>query len=82
MQIKIYLTSIIFLFLGLNSCTNNPLDINVSDVDLTLEVKSFEKDLFSTKSSLSNDEVEKLAVNYQPFFDDFTNEIINILILK
>ncbi|MBW6483168.1 MAG: hypothetical protein K0B10_08905 [Vicingaceae bacterium] len=78
MQIKIYLTSLIFLFLGFNSCNNNPLIIDVSDVDLTLEVKSFEKDLFSTKSSLSNDEIDKLAVNYQPFFDDFTNEIINI----
>jgi len=78
MKNKFYLSTLVFLFLGVHSCYNNPLDIDVSAVELNLEVKSFEKDLFLKAGNLSNDEIEKLAINYQPFFDDFTNEIINI----
>lgn len=75
---NLYLTTLVFLLLGLHSCNNNPLDIDVSAVELNLEIKSFEKDFFLKKGNLSNDEIEKLVLSYQPFFDDFTQEIINI----
>ena len=68
---------ILFVF-SLFSCSDNPLEIDVSHVDLELDVKAFEKELFQKKDKLTNDEIDMIAQNYHPFFDDFTNQIINI----
>ena len=74
---SIYFVAIFFVF-SLFSCSENPLDIDVSHVELELEVKAFEKDLFQKKEKITNEEIDALAQKYQPFFDDFTNQIINI----
>ncbi|MDT8411874.1 MAG: hypothetical protein RQ875_05375 [Vicingaceae bacterium] len=74
---SINFVALLFAF-SLSSCTENPLDIDVSHVELELEVKAFEKELFQNEDKLTNDEIDAIAQNYQPFFDDFTNQIINI----
>jgi len=68
MKNKFYLSTLVFLFLGVHSCYNNPLDIDVSAVELNLEVKSFEKDLFLKAGNLSNDEIEKEVFKKTTFF--------------
>lgn len=72
-----YFVVILFVF-SLLSCSDNPLEIDVSHVELELEVKAFEKELFQKEKKLTNDEIDAIAQYYQPFFDDFTNQIINI----
>lgn len=74
---SVYFASILVVS-NLISCSDNPLDIDVSDVELDLKVKAFEKDLFKKEEAITNEEMEVLAQNYPSFFYDFTNEIINI----
>ena len=78
MQKKNYLSIIYLFILSFYSCTNNPLDIDTSSIQLTLKINRFEKELFNKKNNLNSTNIEKLAANYHPFFDNFTQEIINI----
>ena len=54
------------------SCGNNPLEIDVSDVNLTLTLKRFEQDLFSHKGDLTEKQIDDLNEKYTAFFQDFT----------
>lgn len=60
------------------SCGSNPLDIDVSNVKVELKLKRFDQDLFLKKKDLTPTEIESLKNNYPQFFQDFTNNIINI----
>ena len=66
------------LLTTLLSCENNPLDIDVSTVNLNLKVKRFEKDLFQNKGKITRDNVLELNNTYGLFFQDFTESVINI----
>jgi len=56
------------------SCKDNPLDIDISDITLELSTKRFEQDLFNT----SQNNEKNLQKEYDFFFTDFTEQIINI----
>jgi len=60
------------------SCGNNPLEIDVSDVNLTLTLKRFEQDLFSHKGDLTEKQIDDLNEKYTAFFQDFTQSVINV----
>jgi len=60
------------------SCRNNPLDIDVSSVELDLKVKRFDQDLFNYSSGISPENVRELNEKYGLFFQDFTQSVINI----
>ena len=74
--LKIYAALLLITF-GI-SCGNNPLDIDVSHVQITLEVNHFEKDLFQSQGTFSADAIQKLNTKYPSFFQDFTRNVINI----
>lgn len=56
------------------SCGSDPLDIDISNIELDLKIKRFEKDLFNTNKN----KPEFLKKEYGLFFQDFTEQIINI----
>jgi gliding motility-associated lipoprotein GldB len=56
------------------SCGNNPLDVDVSEIDVTLEVKRFDVDLFDTTLN----KPENLNIKYGVFFQAFTEQVIRI----
>ncbi|MGB0882357.1 MAG: gliding motility lipoprotein GldB [Vicingaceae bacterium] len=64
------------------SCGNNPLEIDVSKVDVKLSVKRFEQDLFQYKSGISPENVAELNSKYNVFFQDFTQSVISIGSIK
>lgn len=68
----------LMVFSILFSCGNNPLDIDVSDVQVDLKVKRFDQDLFQYSNDISQENVKELNTKYGLFFEDFTASVINI----
>jgi len=64
--------------LSLFSCGNNPLEIDVSNVEIDLKVKRFDQDLFTQNKELTPTNFETFNTKYPQFFQDFTANIINI----
>jgi len=60
------------------SCGNNPLDVDLSAVNIDLKIKRFDQDLFQYKSGITQKNVEELNDKYGLFFQDFTESVINI----
>lgn len=60
------------------SCKRNRLKINVSDIELELQIKRFEKDLFSVKLGNAAESFSVVKKKYPLFFHLFTNNIIRI----
>jgi hypothetical protein len=71
---SIPLAMLIVLF----SCGNDPLDIDISEIQVDLNVKRFDQDLFELKDNMTPQKIEELSTNYGDFLNDFTNNIINI----
>ena len=42
-------TSLVFIMLFLTSCHSNKLDINTNDIEVKLDIRHFESDLFENK---------------------------------
>ena len=54
------------------SCSNNPHDVDISGVEVNLELQRFEQDLFKTTA------YESLKSKYRYFFRVYTDNILNI----
>ena len=70
------------LLTAMLSCENNPLDIDVKEVKVELEVKRFDQDLFQYNKGISPENVTELSNKYGLFFQDFTQSVINIGSIK
>lgn len=60
------------------ACKDNPLLIDVSDVKVDVQLQRFDQDLFNASSQIDSSEIYKLQGKYGVFFNDFTQNIINI----
>lgn len=72
----------LLVFSMLFSCGNNPLDVDVSDIEVELKVKRFDQDLFALTNDISRKDVDELNAKYGMFFHDFTESVINIGSMK
>ncbi len=63
-----------FLLIISISCNKNPLNIDVSEVKVNLEINRFEHDLFSQKTL----NIDNLKQKYGVFYQDFTERVIRI----
>ncbi|MGE5394866.1 MAG: hypothetical protein ACM3P1_08980 [Candidatus Saccharibacteria bacterium] len=66
------------LVLVIVSCSRNPLKINVSNVELKLEVKHLDQDLLNLKPQEIEAAIPRLKGTYKGFFDIFTYRMIKI----
>jgi gliding motility-associated lipoprotein GldB len=66
------------LILVLVGCGNNALDVDVSEIDVELRFRRFEKDLFQSDLNNMELEVSRLNSDYGLFFDLFTRRIVSI----
>ena len=66
------------IILLLTSCSSDPLDVDVSDVNVDLQVKRFEKSLFAARPLTDPEKLTDLENNYPVFFDLFTQYILRI----
>ena len=65
-------------FSTLFSCENNPLEIDVSAIELELKLKRFDQDLFRYPNGVTAQSVKELHQEYGLFFEDFTQSVISI----
>lgn len=68
-----YLIPIIFI---LTSCTRNPLKIDTSGVDLSLNIKRLDSDIFTATPEQLNQVLPELRNNYGSFFDLYNHMVI------
>ncbi len=72
----------LFFLLGmamiLTSCRKNPLDVDVSGVNLQVELERFDRDLFELDQDHMDASIDSLYRRYNDFFDVFNVHVINI----
>lgn len=61
-------------FLFITACNNDPLEVDVSGIDVDIEFKRFDRDLFSEREDLSK-HVAFLNETYGGFYKNFTQMI-------
>ena len=59
------------------SCNSNPLDVDVSDIEVDVPIERFDKEFRSCSSNLSYSEIGKFAEKYPVFFDMYNSHIIS-----
>ncbi|HEY5510888.1 MAG TPA: hypothetical protein VIK10_07655 [Prolixibacteraceae bacterium] len=72
---------LIYLFVGLmvvTACHRNPLKIDVSKIDLSLQVGRLDQDLAQVKSENINLLLPQLQKKYHPFFEIYNREVLGI----
>jgi len=67
------LISMIMIFV---SCQKNPLKINVSRVDLSLNIKRLDRDIFKVTPENKQVAIKELSQTYGSFFDDYSENIL------
>ena len=63
--------------LTLYSCESNPLEVDVSGVEVNQTVKRFDQQLFKYEK-ITNTEVDELKVEFNPFYTAYIENIVSI----
>jgi len=71
----IFLLLLVFFF---SSCKRNRLKVNVSDINVNLEITRFDQELFNLPENNFSEEIKNLRTANPEFFDLFTYRMINI----
>ncbi|MBR5983536.1 MAG: hypothetical protein IK025_07445 [Bacteroidales bacterium] len=61
----------------LASCKSNPLDVNVSDIDVNVPVERFDQEFYACSNNVSFSTIGKLADKYPIFFDLYNLRVIS-----
>jgi hypothetical protein len=69
---------LIGMALALTGCKRSSLDVNVSGIDLKVEVERFDRDLFEISTDSINQAIGAFYERYGDFFDVFNVHVINI----
>jgi gliding motility-associated lipoprotein GldB len=74
-----FLKSIVFILISLLliTCDSDRLDVNVSDIDVSISFDRFDKELEAANQSNMATEVERLHGKYGLFFEEYVNSVIN-----
>lgn len=76
-NLRIDLVIVLCLYLFLIACTNNRLNINVSNVQVApVQLKHFDKDLFSLRADNIEQQISELQKKYPGFASLFINNIL------
>ncbi len=75
---KAILTITVFVLLILISCGKAGNNIDISNIDIDVDIKRFEKDLFEIDPSRIEENIMQLERKYGKFFQIFNYRIINI----
>lgn len=59
------------------SCTSNPLDVDVSDIEANVQVERFDRDFYSCSKAISFSSVAPLVEKYSGFFDAYNAYVIS-----
>ncbi len=76
-----FLQKIIFLIsisMLLSGCRNNPLDVDVSEIDVEVQLERFDRALFEMDPDTINNAIGTFYTLYEDFYDIFNVHVINI----
>ena len=68
---------IAFLF-SLSSCTNDPLDVDVSNIDVSIQFDRLDQDLFALNPAAGKTNTDALYEKYGDFFADYCEGVLRI----
>jgi len=71
----LFITGIALLLCG---CKNNSLDVDISGVDLDIELERFDRDLFGMNQDTMDAAIDAMYQQYDDFFDVFNVHVISI----
>lgn len=74
----ITLLVVISVFVVRHFMNKNPLDVDVSDIDLQVKIERFDKDLQNVLEGNSYENIEMLSEKYQDFFEVYNYDVISI----
>lgn len=63
--------------LALTACKSNPLRVDVSDIEVNVQVERFDKDFFACSDGDAYSQAAKLAEKYPLFFDMYNMHVIS-----
>ena len=66
------------LALLMSGCSNNPLEVDISDIDLEMKLERFDRDLFEMDQDTMDFAIDEMYKFYGDFFDVFNVHIISI----
>ncbi len=75
---RIYSLLLAALFLFSLSCRRNPLDVPIQGIEVQVEIKRLEKDIFESELSGLDSIIPELQARYDEFLDLFSEQIIRI----
>ena len=67
-----------FLISSIVGCNNDPLDVNVSNIDLELEILRLDNDMFSLDPTAGQTNTKALEELYGQFFIDYCDGVLRI----
>jgi gliding motility-associated lipoprotein GldB len=67
---------LILVIIILASCQSNRLKIDVSGVDIKLDIKRLDRDIFSVTPDNNKVTIQKLRQTYDSFFDEYNENVI------
>lgn len=66
------------LIILLISCQRNPLKVDISDIDLTLNLKRLDQDIFKVTPENMHQIIPQLKQTYGPFLNAYNENIIAV----
>lgn len=70
-----FLTTVVLVMTG---CSSNPLEADISGIDLNMKLERFDQDLFEMDQDSMDFAIDKLYKEYGDFFDVFNVHVISI----
>jgi gliding motility-associated lipoprotein GldB len=78
MRLRLKYPAYFLLLLMIASCHRHPLNINVSNVNISLSIKRLDQDLFTVTPANVKEMVPLLEKKFNPFFDLYNKEVLAI----
>lgn len=74
----IIVVAILIFFVARYYSNKNPLDVDISEIELNVEIERFDKDLESVLEGQSYEKIESIDEKYPGFFELYNTEIIGV----
>ncbi|MFC2080182.1 hypothetical protein ACFLRQ_01770 [Bacteroidota bacterium] len=68
----------VLLLVTSNGCKNDPLDVDITDINVSIEVQRFDREIFMLNFDSIDNSISKFYSSYGDFFDVFNVHVINI----
>ncbi|MFV0346307.1 MAG: hypothetical protein ACK5IQ_08710 [Bacteroidales bacterium] len=72
-------TILFVLAVSLSSCSKNPLDVDISGINIDLNIQRIDQSIYPTGNESLSDNIDYLRSNYPDFWNLYIYKVLNIL---